>query len=149
MKLLDSHFLVCKFLDNFANDHGVKSPGARSYRGRYWKGREKTSVTPCLILLPSTLLHKDVHAAYVVSCEETGKRAMLCAPFRNVWKRHRPYIRIMTAGTDFCDYCARYGNDLQFAKSMAVHCNEYRAARKFLKDSIAETKQSVETVREI
>ena len=77
---------VKKFLENYAEIHGLPSPG-----------RNVNQITRLLTLLPAETSYKSVHRDFIAGFENDNTLKLLkYDAFRKLWHQLTPYIQIMT-----------------------------------------------------
>src|SRR5436190_11421948 len=95
---------VKNFLENYAEIHGLPSPG-----------RNVNRITQSLTLLPAETSYKSVYRDFIAGLENDSTLKLLkYDAFRKLWHQLTPYIQIMSPRTDLCDTCQHFRNGLQY-----------------------------------
>ena len=95
---------VKNFLENYAEIHGLPSPG-----------RNINRITQSLTLLPAETSYKSVYRDFIAGLENDSTLKLLkYDAFRKLWHQLTPYIQIMSPRTDLCDTCQHFRNGLQY-----------------------------------
>ncbi|CAG8625119.1 1315_t:CDS:2, partial [Ambispora leptoticha] len=95
---------VKNFLENYAEIHGLPSPG-----------RNVNRITQSLTLLPAETSYKSVYRDFIAGLENDSKLKLLkYDACRKLWHQLTPYIQIMSPRTDLCDTCQHFRNGLQY-----------------------------------
>jgi len=95
---------VKNFLENYAEIHGLPSPG-----------RNVNRITQLLTLLPAETSYKSVYRDFIAGLENYSPLKLLkYDAFRKLWHQLTPYIQIMSPRTDLCDTCQHFRNGLQY-----------------------------------
>ncbi|KAG9307384.1 hypothetical protein G9A89_017213 [Geosiphon pyriformis] len=95
---------VKNFLENYAEIHGLPSPG-----------RNVNRITQSLTLLPAETSYKSVYRDFIAGLENDSTLKLLkYNAFRKLWHQLTPYIQIMSPRTDLCDTCQHFRNGLQY-----------------------------------
>ncbi|KAG9298968.1 hypothetical protein G9A89_020281 [Geosiphon pyriformis] len=95
---------VKNFLENYAEIHGLPSPG-----------RNVNRITQSLTLLPAETSYKSVYRDFIAGLENDSTLKFLkYDAFRKLWHQLTPYIQIMSPRTDLCDTCQHFRNGLQY-----------------------------------
>jgi len=95
---------VKNFLENYAEIHGLPSPG-----------RNVNRITQSLTLLPAETSYKSVYRDFIAGLENDSTLNLLkYDAFRKLWHQLTPYIQIMSPRTDLCDTCQHFRNGLQY-----------------------------------
>ncbi|CAG8765130.1 14274_t:CDS:2, partial [Ambispora leptoticha] len=98
---------VKKFLENYAEIHGLPSPGRNI-------NRIIQSLTP----LPAETSYKLVYRDFIAGLENDSTLKLLkYDAFRKLWHQLTPYIQIMSPRTDLCDTCQHFRNGLQCSRT--------------------------------
>jgi len=96
--------VVKNFLENYAEIHGLPSPG-----------RNVNRITQSLTLLPAETSYKSVYRDFIAGLENDSTLKLLkYDAFRKLWHQLTPYIQIMSPRTDLCDTCQHFRNGLQY-----------------------------------
>ncbi|KAG9301470.1 hypothetical protein G9A89_006567 [Geosiphon pyriformis] len=89
---------VKNFLENYAEIHGLPSPG-----------RNVNRITQLLTLLPAEMSYKSVYRDFIAGLENDSTLKLLkYDAFRKLWHQLMPYIQIMIPRTDLCDKCQHF-----------------------------------------
>src|SRR5438128_12478290 len=89
---------VKHFLENYAEIHGLPSPG-----------RNVNRITQSLIFLSADTSYKSVYRDFFAGLEDNNTLKLLkYDAFRKLWHQLTPYIQIMNPRTDLCDTCQRF-----------------------------------------
>ena len=93
---------VKNFLENYAEIHGLPSPG-----------RNVNRITQSLkTLLPAETSYKSVYRYFIAGLENDSTLKLLkYDAFRKLWHQLTPYVQIMSPRTDLCDTCQHFRND--------------------------------------
>src|ERR1051325_6312478 len=84
---------VKNFLENYAEVHGLPSPG-----------RNVNRITQSLTLLPAETSYKSVYRDFIAGLENNSSLKLLkYVAFRKLWHQLTPYIQIMSPRTDLCN----------------------------------------------
>jgi len=95
---------VKNFLENYAEIHGLPSPG-----------RNVNRIIQSLTLLPAETSYKSVYRDFIAGLENDSTLKLLkYDAFRKLWHQLAPYIQIMSPRTDLCDTCQHFRNGLQY-----------------------------------
>jgi len=95
---------VKNFLENYAEIHGLPSPG-----------RNVNRITQSLTLLPAETSYKSVYRDFIAGLEnDSALKLLKYDAFRKLWHQLTPYIQIMSPRTDLCDTCQHFRNGLQY-----------------------------------
>ena len=95
---------VKNFLENYAEIHGLPSPG-----------RNVNRITQSLTLLPAETSYKSVYRDFIAGLENDSTLKLLkYDAFRKLWHQLTPYIQFMSPRTDLCDTCQHFRNGLQY-----------------------------------
>src|SRR5436853_6990719 len=115
---------VKNFLENYAEVHGLPSPG-----------RNINRITQSLIFLPAETSYKSVHRDFLAGLERDSM--LKYDAFRKLWHQLASYIQIMSPRTDLCDTCQHFRNGLQYniykeeeAKDLLTKYKEHLAKAK-------------------
>src|SRR6266480_3919154 len=96
--------LVKNFLENYAEVHGLPSPG-----------RSVNRITQSITFLPAEMSYKSVHRDFLAGLEEDSNlKSLKYDAFRKLWHQLTPYIQIMSLRTDLCDTCQHFRNGLHY-----------------------------------
>lgn len=98
---------IHKFLKNYANMHGMPSPG-----------RKFSKFTTPVVFLPTNFSYASVYRDYVQAYkDEHGSEIRIIAKttFINTWKTLIPSLQFMSPKSDLCDTCERMKMNIQFA----------------------------------
>ena len=96
--------VVKNFLENYAEVHGLPSPGRSIYR-----------ITQSIVFLPAEMSYKSVHRDFLVGLEEDNKlKSLKYDAFRKLWHQLTPEIQIMSPRTDLCDTCQHFRDGLHY-----------------------------------
>ena len=94
---------VKNFLENYAEIHGLPSPG-----------RSVNKVTQSVIFLPAETTYKSVYYNFLTGLEDNNLKSLKYDAFRKLWHQLTPEIQIMSPRTDLCDTCQHFRNGLQY-----------------------------------
>ena len=96
------------FLDGFAARHGLPDPGRDGPSAHAAGGR---------MLLSSSIPKVSIYDCYQKSMAESGDEALTLkfASFRNVWKRDRPNISMLSPRSDMCATSLRFRDEVKAA----------------------------------
>ena len=88
------------FLENYAEIHGLPSPG-----------RKVNRITQSLTVLPTETSYKSVYRNFIVGLENDSTLKLLkYDAFRKLWHQLTSYIQIMSPRKDLCDTCQQFQN---------------------------------------
>jgi len=93
---------VKNFLENYAEIHGLPSPG---------RNVNRITITQSLTLLPAEMSYKSVYRDFE---NDSTLKLLKYYAFRKLWHQLTPYIQIMSPRTDLCDTCQHFRNGLQY-----------------------------------
>ena len=95
---------VKNFLENYAEIHGLPSPG-----------RSVNRVTQSVIFLPAETTYKSVYYNFLTGLEkDSNLKSLKYDAFRKLWHQLTPEIQIISSRTDLCDTCQHFRNGLQY-----------------------------------
>src|SRR5436190_1076602 len=95
---------VKNFLENYAEIHGLPSPG-----------RNINRITQSLTLLPAETSYKSVYRNFIAGLgNDSTLKLLKYDAFRKLWHQLTPYIQIMSPRTDLCYTCQHFRNGLQY-----------------------------------
>jgi hypothetical protein len=96
--------IVKNFLENYAEVHGLPSPG-----------RSINRITQSVIFLPAEMSYKSVYRDFLTGLEEDSNlKSLKYDAFRKLWHQLTPEIQIMSPRTDLCDTCQHFRNGLHY-----------------------------------
>jgi hypothetical protein len=96
--------IVKNFLENYAEVHGLPSPG-----------RSINRITQSVIFLPAEMSYKSVHRSFLAGLEEDSSlKSLKYDAFRRLWHQLTPEIQIMSPRTDLCDTCQHFRDGLHY-----------------------------------
>ena len=103
--------VLCKFMQSYAEQHGLPDPGRYS--------RTLGSVSASRVFLPQGLTVSEVYQKYKRTLEANHMTSSLLklTLFRSSWLQFCPHISILTPRSDMCAACVNYRETLQGAKS--------------------------------
>src|SRR3954468_14460807 len=108
------------FLENYAEIHGLPSPG-----------RNVNRITQSLTLLSVETSYKSVYRDFIAGLENNSTLKLLkYDAFRKLWHQLTPYIQIMSPRTDLCDTYQHLRNGLQFKTRKEEEYKEHLAKAK-------------------
>ena len=93
---------VKNFLENYAEIHGLPSPG---------RNVNRITITQSLTLLPAEMSYKSVYRDFE---NDSTLKLLKYYAFRKLWHQLTPYIQIMSPRTDLCDTYQHFRNGLQY-----------------------------------
>ena len=118
---------VKNFLGNYAEIHGLPSPG-----------RSVNRITQSITYLPAETTYKSVHQNFLAGLEtDSNLKSLKYDAFRKLWHQLTPEIQIMSPRTDLCDTCQHFRNGLQYN---AHQEEEAKDLLKNFKDHLAKAK---------
>ena len=96
--------VVKNFLENYAEVHGLPSPG-----------RSINRITQSIVFLPAEMSYKSVHRDFLAGLEEDNNlKSLKYDAFRKLWHQLTPEIQIMSPRTDLCDTCQHFRDGLHY-----------------------------------
>jgi hypothetical protein len=118
---------VKNFLENYAEIHGLPSPG-----------RSVNRITQAVTFLPAETTYKSVYQNFLSGLEDNSNlKSLKYDAFRKLWHKLTPEIQIMSPRTDLCDTCQQFRNGLQYN---ARQEEDARELLKNFKDHLARAK---------
>ncbi|CAG8523344.1 26330_t:CDS:2 [Gigaspora margarita] len=82
------------FITNYANIHGLPSPG-----------RHLRDDTKHIIFLPTNESYSSLYRLYIDSIEESSDYYISNSSFYRIWKKYVPEFKFLTPRSDLCDLC--------------------------------------------
>lgn len=134
----DLAYEIQEFLKNYANIHGIPSPG-----------RNFAKFTMPVVFLPTSFSYSSVHRDYEQAYKDKhGSEAHVIGKtaFINVWKSVIPSLQFMSPKSDLCETCEKMKMNIQYAteqeKKLAVtenylnHLNRAKQERDYYNANI-------------
>jgi hypothetical protein len=89
--------IAWKFLRNWANSHGLPSPGRHCTRDRHR-----------IVYLPTSTKKRDLYDQYASIAMKHEMNPISMTTFKQLWRRYLPHVKIMPLMSDLCSTCKKY-----------------------------------------